>query len=87
MEVEQHFEFKGLKTHQERVAFTHGWYAALETKVRRKTVRAKRPVQQRKGEICPECAGAGFSYGRLHGTKIKCSNCRGTGKPKLLSIK
>lgn len=31
-------------------------------------------------EICPECAGRGFTYGRLHDTKITCSNCRGQGK-------
>ena len=47
---------------------------ALENKERRKTVRAKRPMQQRKGEICPECGGNGISNWN------KCSHCGGTGK-------
>jgi predicted RNA-binding Zn-ribbon protein involved in translation (DUF1610 family) len=48
---------------------------------RRKTVRAKRPVQQRKVDICPKCNGDGVilksKYGRNNGT---CYACKGTGK-------
>ena len=32
-----------------------------------------------KGEVCPECAGDGHTFG-VRGSKIKCSRCRGTGK-------
>ena len=81
MNVEQHYEFKGLKTHQERIAFTHGWYAALESKERHKTVRAKRPAQQAKDafkpadyEYCPHCYGS-FSFAKL-GSNFKCKWCK-----------
>jgi len=48
--------------------------AALNTLERRKTVRRKPPVQQRKGEICPECGGNGISNWN------KCSHCGGASK-------
>lgn len=40
----------------------------------------KKDVEVAQGEICPECAGAGHSFGILHKTKIKCSKCRGLGR-------
>lgn len=46
--------------HNRREAFRAGWFAALKSAERRKTVRAKRPVQQRKAKIlrsCESCYG------------------------------
>ena len=57
------------------------WHAALKSVERHKTVRAKRPVQQRKADICPKCNGDGIilnsTYRRNNG---RCDLCGGSGK-------
>ena len=40
----------------------------------------KMDVEVAQGELCPECSGAGHTFGVMHKTKIKCSNCRGLGR-------
>ena len=49
-------------------------------KERRKTVRAKRPVQQRKGKICPKCGGEGVYVLDSDHTEELCSKCGGSGR-------
>jgi ribosomal protein S27E len=75
MEVEECSEFKGLKTHQERVAYTHGWYAALDEAERRKTVRRKPPVRHAKHKItCSSCGGSLIVI--KHDSEwLRCSQC------------
>jgi hypothetical protein len=41
MHVEECPEFKGLKSTAERVAFTHGWYAALDAESQKPTPNSK----------------------------------------------
>jgi len=53
----------------------------LKAAERRKTVRRKPPVQQRKGKICPSCRGRGWNHQRLNRNYSNdCKRCGGTGK-------
>lgn len=52
----------------------------LDTKDRRKTVRTKRPVQQRKGKICPECHGDKHLFQNGEFARKNCWRCKGTGR-------
>jgi hypothetical protein len=62
--------------------------AALKSDERRKTVRAKRPAQQRKVCICQTCKGA--KKIRIYnpgGEWHKCEKCHGTGKRQTVAYK
>ena len=50
------------------------------SKERRKTVRAKRPVQQRKGKICPICNGDKHLFQNGNFSKKPCWRCGGKGR-------
>ena len=53
----------------------------LNIKEAGRTVRAKRPVQQRKVDICPKCKGEGWVRCRNNGNYSEdCSKCGGSGK-------
>jgi len=53
--------------------------AALENRGRLKTVR--KPVQQRKGKICPSCRGRGFHFERKNRNYSRvCTRCCGRGR-------
>lgn len=69
MEVEQCGEFKGLKTHQERVAFTHGWYAALDNAESRKPSTMRGGIMNY-GWQCPKC---GNCYSPIQFQCVRCN--------------
>ena len=54
--------------------------AALKTAERRKTVRAKRPAQQRKGKNCPQCGGAREWENPINHRLGPCPVCNPSGK-------
>ncbi len=76
MNVEDCPEFKGFKTTAERVAFTHGWYAALDAESQKPTTNTRMP-RASKEDICPFCAGTGEVDFADTGD---CGHCGGTGK-------
>jgi len=55
------------------------WNAARKSVERRKTVRAKRPVQHAEVDICPWCNGEGVRMSHAGGP-MKCRVCSGSGK-------
>lgn len=58
-----------------------GGYRRLDIKEAGRTVRAKRPVQQRKVDICPKCKGEGWVRLRSNGNySVDCPSCGGSGK-------